>query len=136
MDDWKSCRLPSVGCSFLTSLFDVGAVDRDEEEEPEDWGGYMLCICWRRAGGGGFELGGARLWSVAGPLKTLALPLPLPLPLVVVVCASASGMLGEVLLEGVESAWLDVVQDDDPGDGGDDKAVVGIHDDELRSRWS
>jgi len=92
-----------------------------------------LCICWGEAGAGGFELGGARLWSVVGLLTTL----PLLLPLLVVVGASTSGMLGEVLLGGVESARLDTVPVDDPGDesgGGDDEDVVGIHDDNVANK--
>lgn len=72
------------------------------------------------------------MWSVAGPLTTLQLLLPL----LVVVCVSMSDMVGDVSLEeGVESAWLDVVPVDDTGEssGGDDSAVVGIHDDEATS---
>jgi hypothetical protein len=64
------------------------------------------------------------LWSVAGPVK-------LSTPVLAVVCASSIGMLGDVPPEGVESARLDAVPVDDPGDesGGDDKEVVGMHDD-------
>jgi len=97
-------------------------VDEAEEEEPEDRGEDVLCICWRRAGGGGFKLGDARLWSA---LKTLGVAVPL----VVVVCVSTSGMLEDVLLEGVESAWLEAVPVDDGDDngGGEGEVVVGIH---------
>lgn len=113
------------------SLFDVEGADGKEEEDTEDGDEYMLCICWKRAGGGGIELGGARLWSVVSPLITL----PLRLAVVVMVCASVDGMLGDVLLEGVESAWLDAVPVDDAGEsGGSDEGVVGIHDVYRRMR--
>ena len=75
------------------------------------------------------------MWSVAGPFTTLQLLLPL----LVVVCVSMSDMVLDVSLEeGVESAWLDVVPVvpvDDAGEssGGDDEAVVGIHDEEATS---
>ena len=124
----RSCRLPSVGWSRLTSLLGIEGADGVEEEEPEDEEEYELCICRRRAGGdgGGFELGGARLWSVAGPVT----PLPVLQPLLVVVCASASGMLGDMLLGGVESARLDAVRVDDPDPNEEDgEDVVGIHND-------
>ena len=117
----------------MTSLLDVWGVDWAVEEEDEDGDEYALCIWWRRAGGGGFELGGARLWSVADPLTTTpAVGVPV---LVVVECAftSSGDMLGELLLDGVESAWLDAVLVEDPGDDnsggrGDGEVVVGIHD--------
>ena len=103
----------------MTSLLGVGGVDWDKEEEREGGYEYVLWICWGRAGGGRFELGGARLWSVAGVLRTIG---------AMGVCEST---MRDVLLEGVESAWLDAVpvevEDDEAGDnnGG---VVVGIHD--------
>jgi hypothetical protein len=102
----------------------VDEEEEEEEEEPEDGDEKVLYICWSRAGGGGFELGGARLWSVV--LRTLGVVVPLG----VVVCASTSGMLGDVLPGGVESAWLDAVPVEDGDDnGGGEDGVIGIHDD-------
>ena len=109
----------------MTSLLEDGGVDWDEVLEGGD--ACALWICWRQAGAV-FELGGARLWSVFGPLRPA--PLGLPLPLVVVVGASGSDMLGDVVLGGVERARLETVPVDDPGEernGGEDDEVVGIH---------
>ena len=112
-------------------------MDKDEAVEVKDGDGYVLCIWWGRAGGG-FVLGGARLWSVAGPLKAVVVPLDPLLPLLSVVgCAfkSTGDTLGDLLRDGVEGAWLDAVPVEDPGDdndggGGDDEVAVGIHDDD------
>ena len=122
------------------SLFEVEGVEG--EEDAEDGDECRLCIWWKRAGRGGLELGGARLWSGVGPLTTLAPRLAVE----VMVCASVvDGMLRDVLLEGVESAWLEGVPVDDPdgesdGDDDEDEEVVGIHDDNAGgtgqcSRW-
>ena len=121
-------------------MFEVWGVDKDEGEEGKDGDGNVLCIWWGRAGGGGFVLGGARLWSVAGPFKAVVVPLgPLEplLPLSVVGCAfkSTGDTLGDLLRDGVEGAWLDAVPVEDPGDdndggGGDEEVAVGIHDDD------
>jgi hypothetical protein len=70
-------------------------------------------------------VGGARLWSVAGPDTTVPELVLLP----VVVCASASCVDEAVPLGGADGARLDGVPVDAGSD--DDKEVVGIHDDDV-----